>query len=156
MRRMSIFAFVLCLLFSRMVIKTVAYLIFVQPHEVEDTEPRTVVERSSRREVNAAPSDPQRIQEDLQRVGQVVRRYGRLVVLIDDSDPDNEVYTPLNPADADALLFGVDPVWPSLGMGTVIFLVFAGGYRLVAGSGTRQGGDNDPGDHQQSTKDPSW
>lgn len=47
-----------------------------------------------------APGDPGRanqpIPEDLVADGQVVERDGKLVVLIDASDPDNEVYVPLD------------------------------------------------------------
>ncbi len=65
--------------------------------------------------------------EDLQRSGQVVTRNGELVVLLDDSDPDNEVYVPLDSKDGGFVLnplLTVDPMLFSVGMGSFLFIGF--------------------------------
>jgi hypothetical protein len=124
-KRMSVFSFVICLLLARMAIRATGYLLFVYPIQGAETH----VDAGLSSQPSPTDSDGQR---DLERTGQVVRRGGKLVVMLDDTDPDNEVYRLLNPADADAFLFGMDPIWPSLGLGTLVFVGFATGTRVFA------------------------
>ena len=129
-RRMSVFSFVVCLILARMAIKVTAFMLFIYPTEHREGGGDRIEQSQIRQES----------QRDLERTGQVVTRGGQLVVMLDDTDPDNEVYRLLNPADADAFLFGMNPIWPSLAIGTFVFVGLATGVRVLGSGSARERG----------------
>jgi len=123
-----LFIFVVCIMMSRVVIKVAAVGLMsdLWPNDQMD-DVAALLDVQLPWQEPATGDGPRRgdMPEDLDREGQVVRRNGELVILVDDSDPENEVYVPLNSAESAVALnplLQIDPMWLSVGMGSFLFV----------------------------------